>query len=197
MDLSRTRALIRPALQGDQSATGALLERLRTRLVVWAAGRMSPALRAKVEAEDVAQEVLLAIHKGLPAFEGGDERAFFGWVFRIAENRIRDLVSHFGAQKRQPVLRTSFSQTSPSMAAARKEELARVVTAIEALPEDYRTVIRLRRIEHREVAEVADLMGRSANAVRVLYCRAIKALKEAMDPGAGAGASTGAGVAAT
>ncbi len=182
MDLSRTRALIRPALMGDTGAAGALLERLRARLVIWAAGRMSAGLRAKIEPEDVAQEVLLAIHKGLPAFEGTDERAFFGWVFRIAENRIRDMVDHFGAQKRQPGPPLSFSQTSPSQAAARTEDLRRIVQALEALPEDYRTVIRLRRVEHREVTEVAELMDRTPNAVRVLYCRAIKALKLVLEP---------------
>jgi len=181
VDLSKTRALIRPAIQGDPSAAGALLERLRPRLVLWAAGRMSPALRAKVEPEDVAQEVLLAVHKALPTFEGGDERAFFGWFFRIAENRIRDLVDHWSAQKRQPVPRMSFSQTSPSQAAARHEEVGMVVKAIESLPDDYRTVIRLRRLENREIPEVAELMERSPNAVRVLYCRAVKALREILD----------------
>ena len=36
----------------------ALLERLRPRLVLWASARMSPGLRAKLEPEDAAQEIL-------------------------------------------------------------------------------------------------------------------------------------------
>jgi RNA polymerase sigma-70 factor (ECF subfamily) len=190
VDLSRTRHFIRPALDGDESAAQALLERLRPRLVLWAAGKLSRALRAKVEPEDVAQEVLLAVHQGLPSFEGrgaagepGDDRAFFAWVFKVAENRIKDLADYHGALKRQPGLLVSQSQTSPSQAALRNEDVARVARAVEELPDDYREVIRLRRFENLEVAEVAELMQRSPNAVRVLYCRALKALKGCLENG--------------
>jgi RNA polymerase sigma-70 factor (ECF subfamily) len=181
VDPADTQALVKNALGGNHDARGALLERLRPRLVLWAATRLSDALRAKVEPEDVAQEVLLAVHKDLDDFQGTDQRAFLGWMFRVAENRIRDLVDHFGAQKRQPVSPLSFSQTSPSSHAARIESVARLHRSLASLPEDYRRVIQHRRIEERDVGDVALLMERSENAVRVLYCRALQALKEAME----------------
>ncbi len=170
--------LLGEALKGDEIAQGELLERLRRRLVIWAATRMSYDLKTKVEPEDIAQEVLLKLHKALPAFSGQGERVFFGWVFKVAENHIRDEVDYHAAKKRQrpPTIRRSFSQTTPSMAAARTEQARRVKQAISTLPEDYRRVIQLRRIEHQEVKEVAALMERSENAVRTLYCRALKAL---------------------
>ena len=141
---------------------------------------MSPALRAKVEPDDVAQEVLVGVHKQLERFEGRGPKAFHGWLFRVAENRIKDLVDYHGALKRQPGPPVSFSQTSPSGAAARTESAERIRASIELLPEDYRLVLRLRRIEERSLAETAELMKRSVDATRVLYWRAIKALRSAI-----------------
>ena len=181
MDPADTQALVKNALGGNHDARGALLERVRPRLVLWAATRLSDALRGKVEPEDVAQEALLAIHKSLDDFHGTDQRAFLGWMFRVAENRIRDLADHHGAQKRQAISPLSFTQTSPSAAAAKNESVARLHRALGTLAEDYRRVIQHRRIEERDVADVALLMNRSENAVRVLYCRAFQALKEAME----------------
>ena len=41
--------------------------------------------------------------------------------------------------------------------------------------------LELRRLEEREISEVATAMDRSENAVRILYCRALKALKQFLD----------------
>jgi RNA polymerase sigma-70 factor, ECF subfamily len=181
VDLTETHRILRGALEGGPEALGALLERLRPRLVLWCAARMSPQLRAQVEPEDVAQEVLLAVHKDFGSFSGGSDREFFGWLFKVAENRLRDLVDYHGAQKRQAVEPKSFTQTSPSEGAVRAEMIQRVHRAIAVLPEDYRRVIQLRRLEDREVPEVAQILERSENAVRVLYCRALKDLRRALD----------------
>lgn len=181
MALTDTIALVKRARDGDESARGRLLEHLRPRLVLWCSSRMSPALRAKVEPEDLAQEVLLALHKGLDQYDGSPGRAFYAWMFRVAENRIRDSAEHFGAQKRRShPLPNPPSQTTPSMFAVREESFARLRRAVEQLPDDYRTVIRLRRFEELDVPVIAEQMGRTPNAVRVLYCRALKALKKQM-----------------
>jgi DNA-directed RNA polymerase specialized sigma24 family protein len=43
-------------------------------------------------------------------------------------------------------------------------------------------VLQLLRLEERELPEVAAIMERSENAVRILYCRALKALRARMNP---------------
>ena len=169
------RALAR-AREGDDTSRELLLQRLRPRLVLWCASRMSSDLRARVEPEDVVQETLLAVHRDLDRFDGAAGRAFYAWLFRIAENRIRDAVDHFAAEKRRPVEKRPPTWTTASQAAVRVETEGRVREAIERLPEDYREVVRLRRFEERDVKDVAERMDRSANAIRVLYCRALKAL---------------------
>jgi RNA polymerase sigma-70 factor (ECF subfamily) len=178
--LSSTRDLVEVACRGDETATSLLLERLGPRLVLWVAARLSPKLRALFDPEDVVQEVLLAVHGGLRGLEDRGERAFFSWVFRIAENRIRDFADYQGAAKRRVRPPPPVTQTTPSTAAMRSEALLRVRAAIERLPEDYRIVLQLRRLEERDTPEVAERMQRSENAVRVLYCRALKALRDAI-----------------
>jgi len=176
-----TQLLVDRAAEGDEVAQGDLLERLRPRLVLWCANRMSPKLQSKVQPEDAAQEVLIALHKALPAFDpAGGRKAFLGWVFTIARNRIRDLVDHHGALKRRTMLPRSFSQVSPSRAAAQADLIVHMRAALANLPEDYRRVIQLRRLEERDIGEVAEEMGRSAGATHTLYWRALEALRGAM-----------------
>lgn len=173
-----TQVLVERAAGGDALAQGDLLERLRPRLVLWCASRMGPGLRAKVQPEDIAQEVLLALHTALPTFDpSGGEGAFLRWVFKIAEFRICDLVDHHGALKRKTVPPRSFAQTSASQLVARNEAVTHLLKAMDAMPEDYRTVIQLRRLEERSFEEVAEIMERSTGATHTLYWRALEALR--------------------
>jgi RNA polymerase sigma-70 factor (ECF subfamily) len=173
-----THESLRAAREGDGPARNELFARLRPRLVLWAQTRLSRSLRARHDPEDVAQEILLALHRSVDSFEGDDPRAFRAWVFTIAENRIRDLADRAGALKRRTPEPRVASRTSPSEVASRAELGERVRAAIERLRADYRDVIRLRRLEERETAEVARILGRSSNAVRILYCRALAALRD-------------------
>lgn len=152
--------------------------------MLWIAARLSGPLREKVEAEDIAQEVLLAVHRDLDGYEDRGVRSFYSWFFRIAENRIRDQVDYHSAKKRQASPGIAVSPTTPGTAAIRGEQLERVRRAIERLSDDYRRVIQLRRLEERDVAEVAGMLDRTPNAVRVLYCRALKALRDELNANA-------------
>ncbi len=180
MSPSPTRQLVRNWLGSDRAELGPVLERLRPRLILWSTSRLSPALRAKLEPEDVAQEILLTIYRDVRSFRGGDERSFLAWFFRVAENRLRGLATYFAAAKRQEVERSPLTRTSPSGAAARTEREAVLLSAIENLSADHRLVIRLRSVEGRAFAEVAEAMDRSATAARILHCRALKALRAPM-----------------
>lgn len=178
--LGETLGLLDLARRGDTSSHEGLLEHLRPRIVLWCASRLTRDLRNHVSPEDVAQDVLLALHRNLASFRGEDLSTFHAWLFRIAENRIRDLADHHGALKRRPVRVLQISETTPATATVRMESLLRVRAAVERLSEDHRQVIQLRQLEEREVADVARMMERSENAVRVLHCRALKALRALM-----------------
>ena len=176
-----TRHLIDGALGGSARARSRLLERLRPRIVLWVSSRLSAQLREVVDAEDVAQEILISVNLGLDKFENRGDRAFFAWLFKIAANRIRDLSDYANAEKRKPIEPIAVSHTTPGSAAIRTEAFERLHEALLCLPRDYRRVIELRRLEERDISEVAAAMDRSENAVRVLYCRALKALKQFLE----------------
>lgn|GEM_PF-3268878 len=200
MDAPETQRLVQAALTGGPDALGPLVERLRPRLVLWCASNMSSMLRAHVEPEDAAQDVLLAVLKDFHTYHGPPDKRFFGWFFTVAANKMRDLVDYWSAKKRQPGDRRSQSQTSPSQAAVRRELSEVVRDAVGRLADDHRTVVRLLKFEGRDVVEVAQIMERSENAVRILYCRALKELRAWMDappppgdPGARDGRAGGRG----
>ena len=182
MDVQETQRLLNAALVGAANDIGPLLERLRPKLILWCASRMSSALRANREPEDAAQDVLLALSRDFHTYRGPPDRSFFKWVFVIADHTLKDLADHVGAQKRKQIEPTVGTQTTPSQAAMRIESIVRLRDAISRLPDDYRTVVALYKLESRDVAEVAQIMGRTENAVRVLYCRALKELRSSLGP---------------
>jgi RNA polymerase sigma-70 factor (ECF subfamily) len=64
-----------------------------------------------------------------------------------------------------------------STVAVAAERDAKVRAALETLPEDYRQVINWRYQEELSFADIASRMGRSENAVRKLWFRAIERLE--------------------
>jgi RNA polymerase sigma-70 factor (ECF subfamily) len=64
----------------------------------------------------------------------------------------------------------------------RAEVRGLVRAAIERLPESYRTVLVLRDLEDLDTSEVAELLGCTANAVKIRLHRARQALREQLHP---------------
>jgi DNA-directed RNA polymerase specialized sigma24 family protein len=65
------------------------------------------------------------------------------------------------------------------------EESARLRAVVDSLEDDYGTVIRLVHLEGRSLAETGLRMGRSADAVRMLYGRAMDRLADRLGAGDG------------
>jgi RNA polymerase sigma-70 factor, ECF subfamily len=177
---------------GDADAFQVLFDRhlavLRARVL-----RLLPArLRRRVSVADVLQEARLAALRGSDGFKPRANGTVRGWLLRIAENQaLTALRRHDGAARRssgREVSRGGRPDTaafagagpSPSEAAATAEVREAVRAALEELPEDYRSVLQLVRIEGRTMAEAAVRMGRSREAVKKLYGRALGKLSEAL-----------------
>ena len=64
----------------------------------------------------------------------------------------------------------------------RAEVCGLVRASIDRLPATYRTVLLLRDIEELDTGEVAEMLGISANAVKIRLHRARQALRELLDP---------------
>jgi RNA polymerase sigma-70 factor (ECF subfamily) len=60
------------------------------------------------------------------------------------------------------------------------ETVLRLAAALETLPEDQRTAVRLRFLEGRQLAEIADELERTVSSVAGLIHRGVRALEGKM-----------------
>jgi RNA polymerase sigma-70 factor (ECF subfamily) len=179
--------LYRRANAGERDALEKLLERMRPRLEAWVTLHMGPALQARVDAEDLVQEILLKAVGAIESFEPTGKRAFFGWLYTVARNHISDLKRHHAAGKRdfrrERELRSGIpaQATGPVSRAERDDLMDRLLDALAELPENYRDILRLRRLEYLDNEEAAEQLGISRQNASVLYVRAMQALRRKLD----------------
>lgn len=185
--------LIRRIRAGDSAATARLFDRHGALLRVAARSRLPAALRGKVGESDVIQEAYFAASQRLDEFEDRGDGSFRRWLRQILEHKIVDEVRrHVEAgsrdARREIALRTNAEvvagpadHTSPSLQVANAEETAAVRRAVDELPSAYREVVRLIHQEGLTLVEAGARMGRSAEAARKLYGRALAVLAGEID----------------
>ena len=195
--------LVTLSREGHRRAFEEIVRRYRDPLVRFA-GAIVPADRA----EDVVQEAFTRAHAAIIA--GDSELALRPWLYRVVRNgALNDLRDHHSHEELDPEYD---GVPQPPDIAARSEELATTVAAINALPAAQRDALVKRELEGRGHDEIAADLGVSPGAVRQLIFRARTALRDglgsliplpvlravlAAGPAeTGAAASTGAGAAA-
>lgn len=163
------------ARAGDATAMDALLANLRPAVLRYCAARLGDRHRA----EDVTQEVLVAVATSLPRYE---ERGlpFAAYVFRIAQRRVAD--AHRGAARSLTVMTGELPDAASDVAGPEEEALAReraalAHTLLDRLPEQQRDVLLLRVIGGLSAAETAQSLGLSTVNVRVVQHRALARLR--------------------
>ncbi len=178
-------ALLHRVREGDAAAFAALFDRHAPGIAAGVRRVVPPAIRRKVSVSDVLQETRIAAFLGAADFEDRGDGAFRAWLLRIAEHKAQHAVERFGAAAKRSVRREvthgargpteGFAARGPTPSeAAMGLELAQAVhRAIESLPQAYQEVLRLTRIEGRTLADAAQRMGRSREAVKKLYGRAM------------------------
>lgn len=187
------------ARQGDPAALAEFLQQHRGQLLAYIEKHLGDALRRKIEPDDVLQEVSLECMRSLPRQELGD-RSLFGWLCQVAERRIVDAHRRFAAQKRAADREVPLgtpggetrqaglinvlvaSMTSPSKAFSRNQRQLRVQHALEQLPEELREALRLRYVENLPTKEIAQRLGKTDGAIRVLLSRTLRKLEEILGP---------------
>jgi RNA polymerase sigma-70 factor (ECF subfamily) len=155
-------------------------------------------LRARLDSSDLVQETLLRVSQHIGQFEGACEAEWRAWLAQVAEHEvIHQYRHHLGAAKRAATREQrldppqssanggsrleqwwSKSQSSPSQVAMRNERVVTLADALLRLADDYRQVLVLRHLEGLDFPEIAGRLGRSHGAVRVLWTRALKKLRE-------------------
>src|SRR5882757_9344523 len=82
------KALMVAGLRGDAASYRSLLERLSSRLRAYYKGKLARGGRGVTEAEDLVQEVLLAIHLKRHTYD--TREPFTPWVHTIARYKLID-----------------------------------------------------------------------------------------------------------
>lgn len=195
--MSDDAALLERITVGDVDALAKFIEARKPQLMAYIHRRLGPALKSKVEAEDIFQDSSVeAVRAITPEFPGDKDP--FSWLCQIAERKIVDAHRHhFGAQKRDAGRERSLdgrpagrgdgevglvnllvkSMTTPSKAFSRNARELRLQAALAELREDQREVIRLKYVEGWASKDIANQIGKTDAAVRVMLTRTLKQLQ--------------------
>jgi RNA polymerase sigma-70 factor (ECF subfamily) len=195
MDAGERQTALDLARRGDGAALGPLLESYRPYLRVMVHSLRQERLQARLDDSDMIQDALLEAHRSFASFAGSTLEEFLAWLRQIVLRTTgHTLRGHLDVGKRdlgreQPVsgLSSFLADTgsTPSAQASRHEQAALVAEALAQLPEDMQQVVLARSLEGLPHAEIAQRLGRSEDAVRALYVRALRRLKELLKRAAG------------
>jgi RNA polymerase sigma-70 factor (ECF subfamily) len=189
---SASSALI-AAQAGSREALGEALDRCRPYLLHLARNALGPALQAKGGASDLVQDTFLEAHRQFTKFEGDSSSQLRAWLRCLLMHKAAQLGRRFrGTRKRQlsreiPVGIADSASCHPSQIAARAptpsvqvmadEQLLRLSEAMNRLPTDYRDVMALRYQQGLSFEDVGERLGRSPDAARMLWARAVEKLR--------------------
>lgn len=161
------------AVAPDRDFEG-VYEELFTRIY----GYVRAQVRNDADAEDVTAAVFMNAYRAWPRYEP-QAATPAAWLFRIARNAVLDHLRGSGRRERllRVVGREREDLDDPAAQAERGLEHERVLAAVARLPERQREAVRLRMAELR-FDEIGVLMECTDDAAKMLYHRALRALRE-------------------
>ena len=177
--------LVRRVRAGDDAAATLLHDRCEPLLRARARRRLVGGLRRRLGASDIVQEAFAAAFERLDAFEDQGPGSFRRWMETILDHKASDLMKrHVTAGKRSVRREASGAlgssdagpagrDATPSVVVVRAEEREALRRAIEGLDGDDRLVLDLVNGQGQDFAEAGRRMGRSAEAARKLFGRAV------------------------
>lgn len=177
---ARIHELLQKARAGDEAAAASLIGGMRDRIFRWAL----VITRDSDDAEDVAQQVSLSVHRSLEGFEA--RSSFTTWLYTVVRNASIELVRRSARRGPHTTIEDAgdevlSSQTSDRLAAIDNERTAAILRAFFAeLPPRQREVIELVDLEGIKAAEAAVMMGIEPETARVHLMRARRTLRTRM-----------------
>jgi len=168
------------ATQGDRSALSDVLESVRPMVVRYCRARVGGGERHSLSADDVAQEVCMAVMTALPRYQD-QGRPFMAFVYGIAAHKVADAHRAAGRNKSEPVDELPEQMATdggPEQQALDSDAGRRMNALLTTLPEKQREVLVLRVVVGLSAEETAAAIGSTAGAVRVAQHRALAKLKK-------------------
>jgi len=174
-DLSR---LATGAISGDPRATEDLLGAVHRLVHRYCRARLSRFPGAEHAADDVAQEVCIAVLSALPRYRD-EGKPFEAFVYRIAANKVADVQRwSYRTPTPQAELPDVIDLTDgPEALAIRASDAREARVLLEQLPETLRELVVLRVAVGLSADETGRALGMSPGAVRVAQHRAVQRLR--------------------
>jgi RNA polymerase sigma-70 factor (ECF subfamily) len=180
------------ARAGSPEALGQALEACRGYLLLIARKELGADLQAKAGASDLVQQTFLEAQCAFARFQGNSVAELRAWLRRLLLNNLATFARDYRATAKRAVGRevalpqgnpsgmAALVETgaSPSTMAMAQEEADALRRVLERLPADYRLALLLRHLEELPFDEIGRRMGRSANAARKLWARAVEMLQQ-------------------
>ena len=136
-------------------------------------------LRNDTQAEDMAQEILIKVWKGLPRYHGG--ASLSTWIYAIARNTCLTQFKKSAARPTVSLSDPDYEVTLDAVAALQSSQpesgaAMDVQQLLRQLPEKYRQVITLFYLEGKSYEEVGALLGLPLGTVKTFLYRGKKEL---------------------
>ena len=166
------------AIQGDAVATERLLKVVHRMVRRYCRARLARFPGADDTADDVAQEVCIAVLSALARYRD-EGRPFEAFVYRIAANKVADAQRAFyrAAIPYAELPDGPEASAGPEELAERADDVQTVRDLLSTLPEAMRELLVLRVAVGLSAEETGRALGMSAGAVRVAQHRAMQRLR--------------------
>ena len=173
MDAAHERALVERCRQDDEGAFQELVDGYKN--LVFA--MIARTVQDRSQVEDLAQDVFLRVHRGLPYFRG--EARLSTWIFRIVANVCTQ------ARTRRPApISLDDERSAPITPSGADPQFAdielrdRLEKAIARLPDQQRLLIAAHYLQGVQYEDLADALGLPLGTVKTHLYRAKRRLRE-------------------
>ncbi len=172
------RDLTSLAVGGQPAAIESLLEQIRPMVVRYCRARLSRLTGHYHVADDVAQEVCIAVLSALPRYQDMG-RPFASFVFGIASHKVADAMRNASrlAIPTEDLPDGPDDQPGPEETVVAYIEAERVRALLARLPAHQRELLVLRVLAGMTAEETGNTLGMSPGAVRVAQHRALARLR--------------------
>src|ERR1044072_5103375 len=175
-------ASVGAAVEGDPRAIDRVLAAIRPLVVRYCRARVGRQERSFASADDVAQEVCLAVLTALPSYRD-QGRPFLAFGYGIAAHKVADAHRAAGRNRSEPVADVPDepeTAAGPELRAMQADISRRMNDLLHVLPDKQRDIVLLRVVVGLSAEEPAEAVGSTPGAVRVAQHRALTRLRKTL-----------------
>lgn len=171
------------AVRGERTAIARVLKDIRPQIVRYCRARVNHISGGTVSADDVVQEVCIAVLRALPRYRD-EGKPFMAFVYGIAAHKVADAYRSAARNRIIPVEEVPdlpCQDTGPEQRALQSEAARQISDLLGALPPQQREILILRVAVGLSAAETAAALGGTAGSIRVAQHRAMIKLRALID----------------